>query len=262
MKSFINFLLIVLFFSTNAFSDDFSEAMLKAKKNLKSATNKFDEKSLLKVRGEFERILQLKKHQWLIHYYLAYIDYNLAMTGMRGEERDMGKIKKYNLSGFEQLNKSIDMRDDFADSYVLKIALNFNRWIYEQDKMNDIMSETEQAEKQALKLDSLNPRFYLMKGMSSYYTPEMFGGGAPKAVIELEKSCKIFETRKEIEDFYPDWGRDFSYGLLVMAYLKRNNDGDIDKAGEYFQKGLELEPESGFLNSTVKKMFQEKSKEK
>lgn len=260
MKSKIIFLVLFAFlFTSLSIADDFSDAMLKAKKNLYSAINKNDEKALLKVRGEFERVLQLKKDVWLVYYYMAFTDYYIATTYMEKQVKD--KIKKYNESALDMINKSIEINPDFCDSYVAMMNLQFNRWMYEQDKMNDIIAATNEADAKAKKLDPDNPRYHLTLGISSYYTPEMFGGGVDKAFESLNKALELFPKRKEKEEYYPDWGKDMTYGFIVMCYIKRDKDGDIVKAKEYLDKGIEANPESGFLKGYVQKLYEDKVKE-
>jgi tetratricopeptide (TPR) repeat protein len=259
MKQKIVFItLLVFLISSLSFADDFTDAILKAKKNLKSAENNGDEKALLKVRGEFERILQLKKNTWIVYYYLSYTDFTIASTYMKDQVKD--KIKKYTESGFEMINKSIEGNPDFSDSYVMQMLLNFNRWIYEQDKMNDIIAASTQADETAKKLDPENPRYYYTSGVSSYYTPEMFGGGLDKALESLTKAYDLFQKRKEKEVYYPDWGLDNVDGFLAMCYLKRDKDGDIAKAKEFLDKGLAVNPDSGFLKGYVQKLYDDKIK--
>jgi tetratricopeptide (TPR) repeat protein len=261
MKQKIIFLVLLVFLlSSFSIADDFSDAMLKAKKNLNSAINKNDEKALLKVRGEFERILQLKKDTWLVYYYISFTDYSIATTYMKDQVKD--KIKKYNESALEMINKSIEINSDFCDSYVMIMNLQFNRWVYEQDKMNDIIASSDIAAEKAKKLDPDNPRYYLTLGVSSYYTPEMFGGGIDKALESLNKSYDLFQTRKEKEEYYPDWGKDITYGYLAMSYIKRDKEGDLVKAKEYLDKGIEAYPDSGFLKGYVQKLYDDKIKDK
>ncbi|HEY5535557.1 MAG TPA: hypothetical protein VIL99_11585 [Ignavibacteria bacterium] len=248
---------LIFTFSFNAYSDDFTNAMMKAKKNLTAALNTYDEKDLLKVRGEFERILQLKMNEWVVNYYMAYIDYNIATSGMKDQDNE--KIKKYTQSGFAVIDKSIEQKDDFADSYVLKMCLTFNRWMYEQDKMDDIMAVTQQTDAAALKLDAMNPRYYLMKGISALYMPEAFGGGADASLKLLEKAYDIFQTRKEAEEYYPDWGYSMSFGFMATAFMKRDKEGDMEKAKTFIDKGLEKFPDSGMLKEVLKQ-YEEKTK--
>jgi hypothetical protein len=254
-KLFLAVLLIVISFNTLK-ADDFTDAMVKGKKNLQSAMNTLDEKALVKVRGEFERILQLKKQEWIVNYYIAVADYYLAFTSM-GEKQDKEKLKKYTESGLSNLEKSILVRDDFADSYILKYALNFNRWIYEQDKMADIMQQSSEAKEKAEKLDPENPRLHLMDGMATFYMPEAFGGGAKKSTPIFEKSMESFNKRVEKEAYYPEWGKDLTYGFLAMSYTKRDDDGDKKKATDLYDKATKELPESSFLKVYIKKQLEE-----
>jgi tetratricopeptide (TPR) repeat protein len=260
MKQKIIFLVLIVFiFSSVTFADDFSDAMLKAKKNLNTAANKSDEKALLKVRGEFERILQLKKDIWLVYYYISLTDYQVAATYMNDRVKD--KIKKYTESALEMINKSIEINSDFCDSYVMLMNIQFNRWMYEQDKMNDIIAASDLASEKAKKLDPDNPRYHLTLGVSSYYTPEMFGGGVDKALESLNKSYELFQTRKEKEEYYPDWGKEMVCGFISLCYLKRDKEGDLAKAKEYLDKGLQINPESALLKFFVQKQYDEKIKD-
>lgn len=251
-------LFLILLLVGKSYSDDFSDAMLKAKSNLKKATDTYDEKSLLKVRGEYERILQLKKDQWLVYYFIAYIDYNLSLTGMKSEN-DVNKdaLRKYTESGLDMLTKSTDIKPDFGDAYVLKLALTFDRWMYEQDKMTEIMAASTEADGKAKSLDPDNPRYHMINGSSLFYTPVMFGGGVDKAIKEYEKSYELFKTRKEKEDYYPDWGKDLICGYLAQAFIKQNDDGDLTKAKSYIDEGLKINPDCGFIKGFIQKQYDE-----
>ena len=226
--------------------DDFEDAMMKARKNLTEASEKSDVALLKKARGQFERILQLKKDPWLVNYYIALADYSLSMTG--SASNDPKTIKQYTESGMATLQKSIDLNPEFSESYILMKALNFNRWQYEQEKMQEIISATDAADKEASRLEPENPRYILLNGISNYWMPEAFGGGASKAIPDLEKSLELFSKRKEKSELYPEWGKDLAYGYLAMALTKRNDDGDMTKAKEMLDEGMKLFPGSGFIS--------------
>lgn len=250
ITSIMILLVLIGFISIEAMAgNDFDKAMLKAKKNLKAAMNKNDAAQLIKVRGEFERILQLKEKTWLVNYYIALSDYSLATTAMVKEDNE--GIKKYTQSGIDIINKSIDEYPDFADSYVLLEGLNFNRWQYEQEKMQEIIAATNSADESASKLDKNNPRLLMLNGMASFYTPEAFGGGVGVAIPKLEKSVESFKTRKEASDLYPDWGYDLAVGYLAMSLVKRNDDGDHVKAKSMIDEAIKANPDSGFLTVYV-----------
>ncbi len=263
MKKQFTFVILLLItftfvnFNANAGSD-FDKAMLKAKKNLKSAMDKSDETLLLKSRGEFERILQLKEKVWLVNYYIALSDYGLATAAMVKENTE--NVKKYTQSGIDVINKSIDEYPDFADAYVLLLGFNFNRWQYEQEKMQEIISASASADESAAKLDKNNPRLLMLNGISSYWTPEAFGGGSSVAMPKLEKSVDAFKTRKEPSELYPDWGYDWAMGYLALCLMKRNDDGDMDQAKKVIDEALVINPDSGFITAFVMKEYKKNSK--
>lgn len=250
-------IVLFLFMFSYAHADDFTDAMVKAKKNLLTAANKVDEKELIKVRGQFERILQLKKDEWLVNYWIAMTDYSLALIKFQNEDKD--GTKQYTEAGFKTLNKVIEQNPNFSDAYVLQLALTFNRWIYEQDKMMDIISATEQAEQMSKSADPSNPRYFLVKGISLYWTPAAFGGGEEKAIEQFQKSEEYYKIRKEVNETYPDWGQDQLYGYMALALIKRNGDGDLVKAKEYIDMSYALNPDSKFTKNFVEKEYNEKA---
>jgi len=253
-KSFIIFVLLLSFmFAGTVRADDFTDAILKAKKKMKESSDG-SEQGLLKLRGDFERILQLKKNQWLVNYYIGLVDFLLSYKAV--DKKDNEQVKKYTESCIDMLNKCTDMKDDFAEAYILKMAVNSNRWIYEMDKMNDIIAKQSEAKDLAKKYDPENPRFYLIDGINTYYTPEAFGGGVEKAQPLLEKSYELFGTYKPVNETYPDWGFDQACGYLALCSIKNDK---LDEAKKWIDKGLEASPESGFLKEYVQKEYDKKT---
>jgi hypothetical protein len=254
IKSFIIFVLLVSFiFAGSSRADDFTDAILKAKKKMNESSDP-SEQGLLKLRGDFERILQLKKNQWLVYYYLGLVDFLLSYKAV--EKKDNDAVKKYTESSIDMLNKCTDMKDDFAEAYILKMAVNSNRWIYEMEKMNDIMAKQNEAKDLAKKHDPENPRLYLIDGINTYYTPEAFGGGVDKSLPLLEKSYELFGTYKPVDETYPDWGLDQACGYLALCSIKNDK---LDEAKKWIDKGLVAVPESGFIKSYVQKEYDKKT---
>ncbi len=246
---------VLLLTAKTSLADDFSDAIVKAKKNFKDANNKGDTKDLLKVRGDFERILQLKKNLWLVNYYMADID--LILSYMQWKDKNFDVMKKYNESAIDLLNKSTDLKDDFAEAWVLKFAAQGFRFSYEPDKMNDILTKMTEAKDKATKLDPDNPRLYLIDGGNVLYTPESFGGGADKALVILQKSWDLFQTYKPKDETYPDWGIDQAAGDIALCYLQKD---DLPNAKKWIDKGLEIAPDSGFLKDYIQKQYDDKAK--
>jgi len=262
MKKIILTLVILVFTLMNmntTKADDYTDAILKAKKKIEGIQNLSDRTALLKIRGDFERILQLKKNEWMVNYYLAYMDlmiswsYNDFETG----KSDNDNVKKYTESCINLLNKSTDVKDDFSEAYILKMSAQGNRWQYEPDQMNDIIAKSTEAKETAKKLEPDNPRFYLVDAYAVFYTPENFGGGVDKAQPLFEKSWELYQTYKPKDETYPDWGKDQAAGMIAMCYLKKDKPDDAKK---WIDKALEASPESGFIKNYVMKEYEKVNK--
>ena len=258
MKAIFFTLLIALITSLNITqirADDYSDAMKKTQKKFGEAAEKNDKAVYLKVRGDFERILQLKKNVWMVNYWLAFTDFMLARIAT--EEKNNEDVQKYTESAIDLLNKSTDLKDDFTEAYVLKMAVQANRWSYEPNKMNDIIAKVSEAKDMAYKLEPNNPRYYLIDGYSTFYTPESFGGGYDKAMPIFEKSWENFQTFKPADETYPDWGKEQAAGMVAMCYIKQDK---LEDAKKWIDMALEVQPGSGFITDYVMKEY-EKAKE-
>jgi hypothetical protein len=252
-------LLIVLMafslsFVKTTIADDFSDAIVKTKKKFLEAADKNDNTALVKVRGDFERILQLKKNEWLVNYYLGITDLMLSYLAV---DKNKDDIKKYTESSISLLDKSTDAKDDFSEAWILKMAVQSNRWMYEPDKMGDIISKQSEAKDKAKKLEPENPRFYLIDGTNVYYTPSNFGGGPDVALPIFQKSWDYFQTYKPKDETYPDWGKDRAAGMMALCYIQNDK---LDDAKKWIDKGLEVSPDSKFIKEYVQKQYDEKAK--
>lgn len=248
--------LIVALFNFNiALADDYSEAMAKTIKKLDAVNDLNDRSVLVKIRGDFERILQLKKNTWMVNYYMAYCDLLLSWSYFEASDND--NIKKYTESCIDLLNKATDMKDDFAEAYILKYSANSNRWNYEMDKMNDIIAKSTEAKETAKKLEPNNPRLYLTDGFITFYTPENFGGGVDKALPMFEKSWENYQTFVPKDETYPTWGKEQAAGMIAMCMIKNDK---LDEAKKWIDKALEIRPESGFIKNSVMKEYEKAKK--
>lgn len=249
MKTIISAVLIILLsgiFSVNLKADDYTDAMVKAIKKMGDAADKNDKAALTKVRGDFERILQLKKNEWMVNYYLGSLDYMLSRFA--ADEKNNDDVKKYTESAIALLDKSTDVNDQFADAFIMKMAVQGNRWQYEPNKMNDIIAKTTEAKDKAYKLEPENPRYYLIDGYMTFYTPENFGGGVDKAQPMFEKAWEYSKTYKPKDETYPNWGNDQAAGMVAMCYIKNEKPDDAKK---WIDLALGVKPESNFIKTFV-----------
>ena len=71
----------------------------------------------------------------------------------------------------------------------------------------------------AIKQDPTNPRPHMLKGQNLKGTPEQFGGGCKTAKSHLQKAVDLFATFKPASDIAPNWGKNYTEGLVKECSL-------------------------------------------
>jgi tetratricopeptide (TPR) repeat protein len=209
---------------------------------LSQALNQWDLEALAAARAGFERLLDRGGRDWLIRYYIALADYRIAIYHMQAKELE--KMDPYLEEAEQQLEESIEQEPNFGESVALLAAilgLKITRkpvsgiWI--GPKIGGIMAE-------ATRLSPTNPRMWLIDGISAYYRPAMFGGGADAAKASLRNSIKFFSTESIDDPAFPSWGASESFAWLGAIEM---NKGELDSARVHFEQALEINPLDGWV---------------
>ena len=159
----------------------------------------------------FERIADAEKNQWLAYYYAAYC--NASAGTLAGADGDMmaakaDKTDPYADKADKQIKKAEEMMKNNSEIYVVKKMIATLRML--GDPMSRYMTygpEAQAALDEAKKLDTNNPRVYLLEAQDKYFTPEQFGGSKDEAKVLFEKSKQLFETFKPASTIHPNWGK-------------------------------------------------------
>ncbi len=83
-----------------------------------------------------------------------------------------------------------------------------------------------------------NPRVWLIRGISTIYTPPEYGGGLADAETQLSKAVAFFDVDQPIPPA-PSWGRAEAYAWLGQVLQKENKPSEALAA---YNKALALEP--------------------
>jgi len=224
--------------------------IIAAKELLKKGVDTWDPDLMKKSR---DRLLGMmareKKENLYILYYIALCDYRLATYYLTLAEMD--KAEPYIKESQDYLKKAMELEPDFGEldafyAYMLgfEIALN-------PEKAMSLGLQIYQNFGKAFEKSPENPRVHYLKGVSDLYTPVEYGGGAEVAIKTLAKSVDLFEKENIEDPVKPSWGKDEAYTFLAMAY---NQKGDKDKAVEFFQKALEVNPEFMMAKDELEKI--------
>ena len=98
--------------------------------------------------------------------------------------------------------------------------------------------------KRAFEMDEEDPIIHLLKGISLYHTPGIFGGGAEKAFESLNRALELYEGKGEV------WGQKVAllYKAFCLKKLKRE-----DEALEVLDGLLSRYPDFGWARGVREK---------
>jgi hypothetical protein len=161
------------------------------------------------IANDFERIANAEKKEWLPNYYagMSYI--------MLAFEAAPDKIDGYCDKADQFLKVADSLSPNNSEIYVLKSMVASARISVNpmQRGMMYGMQSGNMIEK-AIALNSKNPRAYLQKGTSAFYTPEMYGGGKKLAKPDIQKASDNFKTFQPESEIHPNWGKKRAEQLL------------------------------------------------
>jgi hypothetical protein len=233
----------------------FQSLIIKGKNLIERGVDLWDLKTLMNARGIFEKILTAQEKDYLSHYYLGYADYRICI--MHLSQKDKKIAYDYLEDGIKHLKRSIDLNKNFSESNALlasllglKIGFKWYLGMTLGPKAGDYFEK-------AFQIDSLNPRAYLLLGVSKYNTPRMFGGGMDKAESNLLKAIHLYETESSPDSLLPTWGYEEAYAWLGKVHMEKK---EYEKAQAQFEKALEIKPGYGWVKYELLKELDQKIK--
>lgn len=161
----------------------------------------------------FERIAQKETAEWLPAYYVAFCQtmvFNLDQNVSKHEPL-CDKTDKF-LAVADSLNPNN------SEIYVLRsmaagMRIRLNPMVNGQKygPLAGMLIE------KAIALDPENPRAYMQKGISTFFTPPQWGGSPEKGKELMQTAAQKFESFKPASGIHPNWGKEFNDRILEMA---------------------------------------------
>jgi hypothetical protein len=196
------------FFTAIAQNEKFVAAM---KKNITQIDSAFAKADLFNsLANNFERIGTSEKKEWLPFYYAAYCKINF---GFKQEDMSNGDVYADEAEKF--LNKADSLMPNNSEISCAKSMIATLRMLVNpQQRFMKYGMEAEKAMQTAIKQDATNPRSHMLKGQNLKGTPEQFGGGCTNAKPHLQKAVELFAAFKPASEIAPNWGKNYTEGLL------------------------------------------------
>jgi hypothetical protein len=189
---------VLLGFASNAQTENLLEKMNAVCSGLDTIHStaglkaKVDELSILK---------ESNSGDWMSAYYYAYmsvqLSYNEPILSMKDVFIDNAEAQ------LTIIEEKCPLKDEV---YIMKALIANarigadpeNRW----QKYGKIFDENLKLAKE---VNENNPHIYLLKGIATYYTPKMFGGGAKNAKTYMDKAAAKFELVTSTSADQPYW---------------------------------------------------------
>lgn len=166
------------------------------------------EKTNQQVVSHFETIAS-NSTNWEPQYYAAYSNLLLGIGKKDQESKDelFSKALKY-------VKKADSINTNNSEIITLKGYILFMQMsVYPQQRAMSLIPEANTLFEKAIALNPENPRPYLLKGISLFYVPSMFGGDKAQAKVVLTTAKAKFEqyTAKNLQ---LNWGKAKAEELL------------------------------------------------
>lgn len=248
------FCLLITGLSISSPADEFDQLILKGKKLIAEGMDKWDEKTMLEARSLFERLLQNKDMQWLTHYYIGYADYGLAVYYQSQNKKDL--LVKYLDDGIDHLHAAIEAKKKFADAHGLLSSLLGQKIGADPSLGMTLGIEAATTLSDALAYGKDNPRVAMFSAISAQFTPEQFGGSKTRALAEIERSIKLFESEKLEDERLPDWGHSDALTWQGRFYMQADK---LDLAEKSLENALKVNSKSAFAQMTQRQLEQKMS---
>lgn len=223
------------------------ESVQEAKAKLQAGINTWDLELLKTARNQFINcLLKAKTENASILYHIALADYRLITFYLSSS--DNPEAEKSLIEAQKYLEKAMAADPFFGEADALYgYLLGFEIALHPEKAMTLGMSSFGYFSK-GFEKDPENPRIHLLKGISLFYTPEAYGGGADNAMASLNKAVGLFEKDVVKDPLKPSWGKEEAYTYLGLAYKQKK---DFGKAKEMLKRALEVNPEFGLAKKEL-----------
>jgi tetratricopeptide (TPR) repeat protein len=216
-----------------------------ARRAIEAATVRGDAAALTGVRTMLGRALVLAPNDGLLLHYQGYAAYREAVAHLARGDKDGARAL---LDQADALLARSAERLPLAETAALQSSVigmqigtgNPASGMWLGPKAGSAMDR-------ALELGPRNPRVWLLRGMSAYNTPGMWGGGTEKAREYLTQAVALFASDRPAAGL-PAWGEAEAHAWLGRTHQKA---GDVAGARAEYARALALQPDFAWVSRVL-----------
>ena len=152
--------------------------------------------------SKLELLANMESENYAVNYYAAYAK---AMISYMEKDKDRKDMFLDVADSFLEKVKQLQPKNE--ETFILNALLANARLVVDGGsrwkQQGDIFNANIDA---AIAINPANPRIYHLKGVATYFTPKMFGGGAKNALVYLDKAKTLFVNQVNGNITVPYWG--------------------------------------------------------
>ncbi len=207
MKSIIFVLAFILSVMAVRAESQYQEAMKEAIEEMDSAKTG---EEFLDLANKFARIAEAEPREWLPDYYASFCTIMQSFFVEDNKEKD-----KLLNNAMDIINKADSKSPDNSEilvvkSFILQMQISIDPMV----RGMKFGMEADKLISKAIELNPANPRPYMLRGQSQFYTPEQWGGGKAKAKVNLEKAIERYNSFTPESTIHPNWGKKETEDIL------------------------------------------------
>ena len=216
-----------------------------ARRAIDAASTRGDRAALADVRTMLGRALVVTPGDPLLLHYLGFAQYREAMAALpAGDARGARAL----LAGADTLLARSGERRPLAETFALRSSV-LGMLIGTGGAMAGMVlgPKAGDAMNRAAELGPRNPRVALLRGVSAFSTPTLWGGGMDKARTYLEQAIARFADDRPAPPL-PAWGEADAHLWLGRV---RQRAGDTAGARAAYARALALQPDNTWLTRVL-----------
>lgn len=204
-----------------------------------------DVSQMRQARATFERATVDEKYAALAHYYVALAEYRL----LNRLNRDDAKVVQPRLdNAIQHLEQAIKIDRTFPDALALLTSFFGEKMRLDPAAGMQYGPRAQQLLGQAMALAPSNPRVVMLNALSTFFTPEMWGGSQQRGLEGFRKAAALFEEEDLDDPLLPAWGHEEAYAWVGLAEVELGNTAAARTA---YEKALAINPEFGWVKYTL-----------
>lgn len=198
---YISVIFIVFGFATNikAQHSHYNEQL---KKQIALFHQTKNYQSFKKLGATFKQLADEQKNDWLAYYYAGTCYALCALESPKDEIDHLCQQAENFVKTADSLSKNN------SEILVLKSMIFAARILVNpQTRAHKYGAQSLKYANEAIRLDSENPRAYLLKAQNVLNTPKTLGGGKEKALPIFKIALDKYNKAKTSSPLYPHWGK-------------------------------------------------------